>query len=182
VWRLMICTSGVWSGNDEVGPEHRFESPVTGKRRGSAVSNQERTPVRAKPGEESPLWGESFPDRIEDRSARAHQQLSQNAPPELQETLWQRMIGLEHVRTGPCEVSAPTPAPYTWPQALPADQALPSFLPVVQSSRISTESATGACTSPSQLRNAPSRKGWAELLPISAAGQFPPVLVMARPS
>lgn len=35
-----------------------------------------------------------------------HQQLSQNAPVDLQESLWQRMIQLPHVITGPSLVSA----------------------------------------------------------------------------
>jgi hypothetical protein len=111
--------------------------------------------------------------------AMPHQQLSENAPVELQEELWRRMSSLEGVRTGPSGVSLPET------RALHLDPELAAGPP--EGFMVGTEFAhlhgpqDGSLhmALPSELAAEAIERGWAELHPLAAAGRLPETLVMA---
>jgi hypothetical protein len=113
------------------------------------------------------------------RPGTPHQQLSQNAPAELQEALWRRMSTLDHVRTGRSVISLPDS------RALHMDPAFAGGPPTAFTPG-STEFAhlhgeadgsLHACL-PEEVAADAIAKGWAEYHPVVLAGLLPPTLVM----
>jgi Luciferase len=107
-----------------------------------------------------------------------HEQLSQNAPIELQDELWRRMSTLEGVRVGRSGISRPET------RALHLDPAL--ALGPKDAFVVGTEfahlhrSADGSLHAllPRDLGRGAIQRGWAELHPAAAAGFQPDTLVM----
>jgi hypothetical protein len=110
--------------------------------------------------------------------AMPHQQLSENAPAELQEELWRRMSALEGVRTGRSGVSLPET------RALHLDPELAIGPP--EGFMVGTEFAhlhgpdDGSLhmALPPEVARAAIDRGWAELHPLARAGRLPETLVM----
>ncbi|MFG1703008.1 luciferase family protein [Nonomuraea sp. M3C6] len=108
-----------------------------------------------------------------------HQQVDQIAPEELQEKLWRRMAGLDHVRTGASVISLPE----TRALHLDPEHALGPRSAFV---RDSTEFAhlhgpfDGSLHALLTEADAAElvEKGWGELHPIVHEGRHPPTLVM----
>ncbi|SEH00010.1 phospholipase/carboxylesterase [Nonomuraea solani] len=108
-----------------------------------------------------------------------HQQLDQIAPVELQEELWRRMAGLDHVRTGASVVSLPET------RALHLDPGH-AFGPDSAFVRDSTEFAHlhGArdgslhALLPEGEAADIVAKGWGEFHPLVASGHCPPTLLL----
>lgn len=117
-------------------------------------------------------------ERPQARPATPHQQLSQNAPPELQEVLWQRMTTLEHVSAGPSGISLPdTRALHL--DAPAADGPDEAFLVGHEFAHLHG-AADGSlhATLPLPVAAAAIEKGWAEAHPVVAMGLAPHTLVM----
>jgi phospholipase/carboxylesterase len=107
-----------------------------------------------------------------------HQQLSQNAPVGLQEQLWQRMLALPGVRSGPSGISAPdTRALHLEPGVATGPGA--AFLIGTEFAHIHGP-ADGSLhlTLPPDEVNELQRFGWGELHPIARDGLRPATLVM----
>ena len=110
--------------------------------------------------------------------AMPHQQLSENAPAELQEELWRRMGSLEGVRTGPSGVSLAET------RALHLDPVLAAGPP--EAFMVGTEFAhlhgpdDGSLhmALPPEVVGEAVARGWAELHPLARAGRLPETLVM----
>ncbi len=110
--------------------------------------------------------------------AMPHQQLSQNAPPELQEALFQRGAGLEGVRVGRSGVSVPGA------RAFLLDEALANGPP--EAFMVGTEFAhlhppyDGSLhlALPAEAAAGLERKGWGELHPLARMGVMPPTALM----
>lgn len=110
-----------------------------------------------------------------------HQQLSQIAPIQLQEELWRRMVGLEHVRTGPSGISLPdTRALHLDPQVAAGPPT--AYAPVPGSTEFAhlhgpADGSLHACLSEEDAAAA-IEAGWAELHPSARQGIAPPTTVM----
>jgi hypothetical protein len=107
-----------------------------------------------------------------------HQQLDQNAPLELQEELWQRMITLSGVTTGPSGISFPDTRALHLQPAL-AVQAVEPFLISTEFAHIHgpADGSLHACL-PYDAVAEVIRQGWGELHPIARDGLRPATLVM----
>ncbi|MFB4278134.1 luciferase family protein [Nonomuraea sp. MTCD27] len=125
------------------------------------------------------VLGERLGERPTTTPEIPHQQLDQIAPVELQEELWRRMSGLDHVRTGPSVVSLPET------RALHMEPAH-AYGPASAFVRDSTEFAhlhgvfDGSLHAllPEADAAEAVEKGWAELHPIVHEGRCPPTLVL----
>lgn len=110
--------------------------------------------------------------------AMPHQQLSENAPAELQEELWRRMSSLEGVRTGPSGVSLPeTRALHLEPDlaAGPPD----GFMVGTEFAHLhGPEDGSLHMALPADVARQAIDRGWAELHPLARAGRLPETLVM----
>jgi len=110
--------------------------------------------------------------------AMPHQQLSENAPAELQEELWRRMSSLEGVRTGPSGVSLPeTRALHLDPDlaAGPPD----GFMVGTEFAHLhGPEDGSLHMALPADVARQAIDRGWAELHPLARAGRLPETLVM----
>jgi hypothetical protein len=125
----------------------------------------------------------SLPPRVghgpQTRPAIPHQQLDQNAPVEIQELLWKRMSGLDHVWTGSSVISLPDSRAVHLDKGH-AQGPAGAFFPG------STEFAHLHGAADGSLHLLLSEQdaavaidaGWAEFHPAVLAGRFPPVLVM----
>jgi len=107
-----------------------------------------------------------------------HQQLDQTAPPELQEELWQRMAGLEGVRTGRSGISLPDT------RALHLDPALAlgppeAFLTENEFAHLhgSSDGSLHAVLPPDVVAQA-IESGWAEFHPLARRRMLPAAIVM----
>ncbi len=110
--------------------------------------------------------------------AMPHQQLDQNAPPSLQEELWQRMTQLEGVQVGGSHVSLPdSRALHLDPQLArgPAD----AYMLGTEFVHLHgpADGSLHAMLPPAVAREAV-EKGWAELHPMAQQGFAPSHLVM----
>jgi phospholipase/carboxylesterase len=107
-----------------------------------------------------------------------HQQLDQIAPVALQEELWRRMEGLEHVTTGRSGVSLPES------RALHLDPALASgprssFLVGTEFAHLhGAQDGSLHAALPEPAAAEAIEKGWAELHPLARDGVVPPTMVM----
>ncbi|TMR25352.1 phospholipase [Nonomuraea turkmeniaca] len=132
-----------------------------------------------------------LPERVGPRPATypeiPHQQLDQIAPAELQEELWQRMIGLDHIRTGASVVSlADTRALHMNPAHAAGPAMAPAKGPATMVARESTEFAhlhgplDGSLHLLLPERDAAEvvEKGWGEPHPVVRDGRHAPTLVM----
>jgi hypothetical protein len=125
------------------------------------------------------VLGERGGDRPTTYPKIPHQQLDQISPMELQEELWRRMSGLDHVRTGPSVVSLPET------RALHLEQEH-AFGPGTAFMRDSTEFAhlhgllDGSLhvSLPESDAAEAVAKGWAEMHPVVHDRGHPPTLVM----
>lgn len=110
-----------------------------------------------------------------------HQQLSQNSPIHLQEELWLRMVGLEHVSTGPSGISLPdTRALHLDPRFAAGPPS--AYAPVPGSTEFAhlhgpADGSLHASLSEDDAAAA-IEAGWAELHPIARQGMAPPTTVM----
>lgn len=107
-----------------------------------------------------------------------HQQLSQTAPVELQERLWQRMLTLDGVTAGPSGISFPE----TRALHLDADRATgpgAAYLIGTEFAHLHGP-ADGSLhlTLPEPVVAEVTRQGWGELHPIARDGLRPPTLMM----
>src|SRR6202022_1419463 len=110
--------------------------------------------------------------------AMPHQQLSQLAPPALQDDLWRRMSALEGVRTGRSGVSLPQT------RALHLDPVLAegpdeAFMVGTEFAHLHGEfDGSLHAILPPGLAEEAVQRGWAELHPLAHAGQIPKTVVM----
>jgi Family of unknown function (DUF5519) len=117
--------------------------------------------------------------RPEARPGNPHQQLTQNAPADLQERLWQRMTGLDHVRTGRSVISLPdTRALHLEPQYAggPATAFTPGSTEFAHLHGVD-DGSLHLCLPEDQAVDAIAQ-GWAEYHPAVLMGMLPPTLVM----
>jgi hypothetical protein len=114
------------------------------------------------------------------RPKTPHQQLDQIAPTLLQEQLWQQMVGLDHVRHRPSDISAADT------RALHLDPAVAhgppeAFLPTHGTEFAHLHGPADGSLHvhlPAEEAQEAIEAGWAELHPIARSGLIPPVLVM----
>jgi hypothetical protein len=114
------------------------------------------------------------------RTQTPHQQLDQIAPQQLQEELWQRMIGLAHVTAGPSEISMADTRALHLDRSV-AHGPLEAFLPTAGTEFAHLHGpADGSLHVHLTVEIAQQAidAGWAELHPIARSGLIPPVLVM----
>ncbi|UGT43619.1 DUF5519 family protein [Nocardia yamanashiensis] len=117
-------------------------------------------------------------DRPRTRPHNPHQQLSDIAPPDVQEALWDRMITLPGVRIGASQVSLPdTRALYLEPElaAGPAD----AFVAGTEFAHLHghRDGSLHLCL-PTDLAAEAIEKGWAEQHPMARLGYLQPTLLL----
>jgi phospholipase/carboxylesterase len=116
--------------------------------------------------------------RPETRPYTPHQQLSQNAPVELQQTLWARMVALEGVLVGRSTISAPDTRALHLPSEL-ADGPDNAFLSATEFAHLhgAADGSLHMCL-PETLAVESITQKWAEQHPLARQGMLPSSVLM----
>jgi len=108
-----------------------------------------------------------------------HQQLSQNASPEMQEALFERAAGLPGVVVGPSRVSVPGARAFVLEQASALGPAESFMAGGIEFAHLHpSDDGSLHLTLPEEAVAEVERKGWGELHPLARAGVIPRVAVM----
>jgi len=116
--------------------------------------------------------------RPETGPSMPHQQLSQNAPPELQEALFARARDLAHVRVGPSGVSVPGARAFVLEESA-AEGPREAFMVGTEFAHLHPPyDGSLHLAVPAQAAAELERKGWGELHPLARLGHMPATAMM----